>query len=308
VSLASAAGLLALTLLSNAPDAEQLLLDQCEAASPRIELSAAPSGKVPVVCIDERLSTTLRFDSPIRPESVRLEEQERFADVAVGKKTLALVPPENLTAGKRFEVEVCFADEQAPACAAFLLVAHPGLAMQQVDVFRQQTRSVAYYQQLAEEAQAEARHLRAEVQQLRAERNAPDGLRGALASGLVTQIGGIAVRDLTNHFAQREGNALVPERVHTYRAPGSVAVEMHLANPGTMPWVAAGAVLRGAKGEVLKPLLLWQPEPIVPGGMEGGRVVVEVLATEKEARGTYTLTLWDAERQRTVTLGNVTFS
>jgi hypothetical protein len=35
--------------------------------------------------------------------------------------------------------------------------------------------------------------------------------------------------------------------------------------------------------------------------------VVEVLATKREARGTYTLTLWDAARQRTVTLGNVTF-
>jgi len=36
-------------------------------------------------------------------------------------------------------------------------------------------------------------------------------------------------------------------------------------------------------------------------------VVVEVLATVKQARGTYTLTLWDAERQRTVVLGEVTF-
>jgi uncharacterized protein (TIGR02268 family) len=94
--------------------------------------------------------------------------------------------------------------------------------------------------------------------------------------------------------------------VYSYRAQGSVAVEVWLWNPGTTPWVAAGAVLRGAKGEVLKPLL-WQPEPIVPGGKMSGRVVVEVLATEKEARGTYTLTLWDAERQRTVTLGSVTF-
>lgn len=63
----------------------------------------------------------------------------------------------------------------------------------------------------------------------------------------------------------------------------------------------------GRQGEVLKPLLLWQPEPILPGEKWSGRVVVEVLATVKEARGTYTLTLWDAERQRTVTLGNVTF-
>ncbi|MGZ3459543.1 MAG: DUF2381 family protein, partial [Archangium sp.] len=69
--------------------------------------------------------------------------------------------------------------------------------------------------------------------------------------------------------------------------------------------------LRSTKGEVLKPLPLWPPEPILPvaQGEEGtwGRVVVEVLATAEEARGFYTLILWDAERQRTVTLGNVTF-
>jgi hypothetical protein len=36
-------------------------------------------------------------------------------------------------------------------------------------------------------------------------------------------------------------------------------------------------------------------------------VVVEVLATQKQARDMYTLTRWDAERQRTVMLGEVTF-
>ncbi|WNG40828.1 DUF2381 family protein [Archangium violaceum] len=60
----------------------------------------------------------------------------------------------------------------------------------------------------------------------------------------------------------------------------------------------ASAVLRGPKGEVLKPVLLWQPEPILPAAPgdvgKRGRVVVEVLATEKDARGTYTLILWDA--------------
>lgn len=71
-------------------------------------------------------------------------------------------------------------------CMRMLLVAHPGLAMRQVNVFRQQTRPVAYYQQVAEEAEAEARQCRVELEQLRAERNSPDGLRGALASGLVS--------------------------------------------------------------------------------------------------------------------------
>ncbi|HYO58253.1 hypothetical protein [Archangium sp.] len=50
-----------------------------------------------------------------------------------------------------------------------------------------------------------------------------------------------------------------------------VAVEVYLTNPGTEPWTAAGAVLRGPKGEVLKPLLFWQtlgnvtfPEQVLP--------------------------------------------
>jgi hypothetical protein len=77
--------------------------------------------------------------------------------------------------------------------------------------------------------------------------------------------------------------------------------------------MAAGMVLRGPKGEVLKPLPLWQPEPIPldePGVRRNPRsrvVVVEALAAETEARGTYTLTLWDADKKRLVTLGNVTF-
>ncbi|WP_309894976.1 DUF2381 family protein, partial [Archangium sp.] len=91
-----------------------------------------------------------------------------------------------------------------------------------------------------------------------------------------------------------------------WRAEGRVAVDVRLWNPGTRPWVAEGAVLRGAKGEVIKPLPLWQSAPVEPGS-KPGRVVVEVLASEVEARGTYTLTLWDAEQKRTVTLGHVTF-
>ena len=40
---------------------------------------------------------------------------------------------------------------------------------------------------------------------------------------------------------------------------------------------------------------------------ERERIVVELLASEKEAPRTYTLVLWDPDRQCTVTLGNVTF-
>ena len=86
---------------------------------------------------------------------------------------------------------------------------------------------------------------------------------------------------------------------------------LELLNLGTTPWQPAGAARRGPKGEVLKPLPLWPAAPLLPAARGTARgtncVVVEVLASESEARGTYTLTLWDETRTRTVTLSNVTF-
>ncbi len=293
--------------VSAAPNA-----DECEAASPRIELSPTPNkGQAPVVCIGPGLHITFRFDSLLQQESLKIQEREWFEDWALGQQTLTLVPRENLVAGKRTEVEVCFPDGAAPACATFVLMVHPGLGMQEVKVLRQ-PRPVAHFQQVAKEAEAEVQQCRAEVRQLRAERGAPDGLRGALASGLVDGESGVLVKDLSKEVTKKEGNALFKDRVYSYRAKERVVVEVYLANPSATPWTAAGAVLRGHKGEVLKLLPLWQPAPILPAepGREDerlGRVVVEFMATEKEARGSYALILWDAERQRTVTLGNVTF-
>jgi uncharacterized protein (TIGR02268 family) len=308
---ASPAGLLALALASTpAGVLAATAVDECESQSPRIELSAFPPGKSPVVCIGSGLTINFRFDSPLQRESLQLEDRGWFVDWAVGQQTVTLVPRDNLVAGRRSDVTVCFADNAAPPCTTLTLLVHPGLGMQEVKVLRQ-ARSVADFQQVAEEAEADVQQCREEVRQLRAERVVPDGLRGAIASGLVDGKRGIALKELTWDVREKEGNALIYHTVTSYRAKDRVAVEVYLSNPGSVPWTAAGAVLRSTKGEVLKPLPLWPSEPILPAAPgkpgEPGRVVVELLATEKEARGTYTLVLWDADRQRTITLGNITF-
>jgi uncharacterized protein (TIGR02268 family) len=307
VLLASPVSLLALALLAPFPQAPMPSpADVCETASPLLELKAEPPATPPVVCISPDVPLTLRFDTALRPGSVRMEGRERFPDVTPGQQNLLLVPPENLEAGERFHLEVCFADGAAPGCARFLLLAHPALGLSQVKVFRQ-PRPVASFQEGERAAQAEAWQCLEEVRQLRAERGAPEGLRGVLASGLLGDAG-IRSKALTESVTEAKGNALRLHEARSYRAEGRVAVELELTNPGTLPWTAAGAVLRGPKGEVLKPLPLWQSVPPTEPGAQGrNRVVVEVLASDKEARGTYTLTLWDAEQKRTVTLGHVTF-
>jgi uncharacterized protein (TIGR02268 family) len=306
VPLASLASLLILTLLSSPAEGADLpRLDECERAAPRIELTAESTERVPMVCVSSGQSMTLHFDSPLLSESVEIQQRERFADVAVGQRTLTLMPPENLLPGERFTARVRFADGAAPASATFLLMGHPALGARQVDVLRQ-PRTVAYYQQRAKEAHAETQQLRARVQQLLAERSAPDGLRGALASELMGKDRGVVPRYLSPSVIQYEGNTLIAREIVSYRANGRVAVDVWLANPGPEAWTAAGAVLIGPKGEQLKSLPLWPLDPIVPGS-DWGRIVVEVPATEKEARGTYTLKLWDADGQRTITIGNITF-
>ena len=311
MSLASPVGLLALALLTTSPAAvEPSLPDACEQASPHIALTIESIANPPVVCISPDLSLTLRFNSRLQPGSEKLQERERFQEVNPGERSLMLVPPERLVAGERFKVEVCFADGAAPACATVLLLAHPALGMQQVKVFRQ-ALPVTYFQEVAWEALDENQRLREEVRRLRTERGVPDGLRGVFASELLATTG-IACERLMDKVTKAKGNALGLRDVRSCRARGSVALEVLLENPGTAAWTAAGAVLRGPKGEVLKLLPLWQPEPILAsapgtGNSNWGPVVVEVPATEAEARGTYTLTLWDAEQQRTVTLGNITF-
>jgi uncharacterized protein (TIGR02268 family) len=208
-------------------------------------------------------------------------------------------------------VEVCFAGGAAPACATFELRAHPGLGMSRVEVFRQPI-PVAYYQQEVREVRVDNQRLSEQVRQLRAERGLPDGLRGVLASGLMRNVG-IACKAVLLESSEREGNVLRPKTGSICRAEGRVAVDLTITHSSAVPWTAAGAVLRSARGEVLKPLALWQQAPLFPSepGAEGKpqwvRVVVEVQATAQEARGTYTLTLWDAEKKRTVTLGDVTF-
>jgi uncharacterized protein (TIGR02268 family) len=284
----------------------------CEPGVRHIELATDSPSQAPEVCIRPGLTTNLLFDSKLA--RVELEARERFRWVLEGETALALLPSEALADGERFRVAVHFADGAAPASATFALVVHPSQAERQVEVSRR-PRPVASYQQEARQARAEARRCEEEKARIQAGCGERVGLRGLIAHGLVDKEG-VLSRDLDTEVVPHPGALLTPTRVRGYRSTirrregkGNVsrlAVELRLLNRRTEPWKAVGAALVGPKGEALRVLEVWQPEPIPPG--EWRTVVVEVEATEREARGPFTLKLWGEEGAvGSFILGGVTF-
>lgn len=276
-----------------------------------IELTAEPPGVEPEVIISPGKSTTLTFDAALLrtadgEDTVELEKREAFALVDAGLTTLRLIPSARLKPGERLRLKVQFKERAAPSGAALTLVVHAARAEQVVEVYRN-ARPVESYQQEAREARAQAAQCRGDLERARAECAGPGGLRGLLAT---EQLGeeGVAAKDLARTATQAPENALSAWYVRSYRATGRVAVDLWLkALAGAQPFTVAGAALTGKRGAELRVLPVWASGPITDNPDERGRVVVEADATAAEARGVYTLKLWEAGTGRTVVFSNVTF-
>jgi uncharacterized protein (TIGR02268 family) len=302
------AAVLVLALITLAAEAAEPALPECDAPKLHVDLSPESTGKAVEVCVNPDFPTTFKFGSPLPPgTTVDVQPENRFAE-SRGPEVLTFIPREDYLPGERVKVTVRFGDGASPAIATFVLAGHPARAVSQVQVFRH-ARPVEVCQQEAREARAEARRCEQENARLRAEGGMPDGLRGMFDAELMDD-NGVSSRDLTGRISERENNALEVQQAVSYRSTGlklrgRVAVRVLLKNPSANPWTVAGAALMGPKGEELKPLPLWHTGPIHMGEAVG-RVVVEFEAAPTEARGTYTLKLWDAEG-RTAAIGRVTF-
>jgi uncharacterized protein (TIGR02268 family) len=112
-------------------------------------------------------------------------------------------------------------------------------------------------------------------------------------------------QDLKRVATERKSNALDLWSVAAFRAGDYRALVVELTDPGPTPWSVAGARLVGQQGEVLSLLPLGQVASLP--GKALSLVVVELAKVEKLPPGPLTLTLWDEEGQRTVTLGNLSF-
>jgi uncharacterized protein (TIGR02268 family) len=302
---------LLLSLLATTPALAESSAEAWDTVAARhLELTADKAGQEHEVRISPGLTTTLVFNVPLLQGGVTLEEREHFRGVTVDAATglITLLPSRALPRGKQPLLTVRFADGAVPESVTFRLVVHRTRAEPQVNVYRK-PRSAESFELEARQAHERAEQCEARLAQTQAKQGSPGGLIGLIDSGLVKGEVGIAAQDISNTIKQPPGEALQKRKAFSYRAEGRVAVAVELKNTSAWPWTVdeEGVVLVGKGGARLRVLRVWQPEPILPGGDEGGLVVVEAEATAEQAQGTYVLQLGETSGARTVTLRGVTF-
>ncbi|HLM44661.1 MAG TPA: DUF2381 family protein [Myxococcaceae bacterium] len=295
-----------LLLLVGASAAAQPSLPPGERADePRVVmLSATAPKEVPEVPIQPGRLTTFLLGAPLKLVGVELEEREGFSRITELEDALLLVPSKAFTLGRRLKLRLRFVEGTVPASADFVLVVSTG-AETQVEVNLQPGTPYVSWQE-AEAERIQLRQVRAELER---ERRKPDGITGLLANGQV-DVTGLTARPLEAgvDFNQPPGQPLQVQGAIGYRARGVVALALKVDNVSARPWTAAGAALVGEGGERLKVLRVWPTEPLAPGA-KWQRVVVEAEVTQAQAqaRGRFTLSLWQEGEPPRVSLDGVTF-
>ncbi len=299
LALSSAALLRLVLLTAPAAPGVHAPVPTCEEDTRHLELTVETARMAHEVCIRPGHPISFFFNAKLA--RVEVAGRERFRMIE-GETGFTLAPTWALPDGEHVPVKVYFQDGAPPASVTFSLVVYPSeAATRQVEVIRQ-PHTPASCHEGEQRALEEVQQCRQEKALLEAECNGKVGLLGPLAHGLMGE-GGVEDKIIAETVTSRPGNMLTSSKERSYRsATGRVtggrqvvrlAMEQELRNNGSTPWTLAGAVLVGPGRVELKALGVWPLEPIAPGGRL--RVVLEVEATEEEARGTFTLKLWSQE-------------
>jgi uncharacterized protein (TIGR02268 family) len=291
-------------LLFSSTAAAQLKVLPAAPGVHHIELAEDGAFQGHEVLISPGLATAFRIHgATIDRERTVLEGRERVW-VVISDEAILLVPSEQVVPGERLRLTVPFRDGALPASFTLILVVHPALAERQVEIYRQRPPPESLRVEVREMA-SQLQQCREQVEFLNVDPRQPAGLSGLIATGHMGPRG-IPFRDLSESQVPQPGDPLHAHIIRSFRAAKRVAVELWLVLPeGAAPWTAEGVVLRDTAGEELNGLTLWQDSSTT--FEKSFLVVVEAAAKQQEAHGTFTLKLWDAGGQRTLTLGNVTF-
>lgn len=279
------ASLLLLFWLHGAPASEATAAEDC--ADFHVELARTPARAPREVCISAGRLTGFVFDVPI--DSVEVQDAVRFVEVNRGRQMLDLMPPPDLQPGERLRLTVQLAGGPATQGVTFMLVAHPGRATHQIQVFRD-PRPLESLRQEVEAERARSARLQEQNTQLRARLERQQGLGMLLA---MKRIGpeGVRVLPIPKEDPVESTGGLSFVEGRAFRIAESITAEVWVMNAGPSAWSATGAVLMNARGAAFPELQLLQEQPIPP--TRSGVVVVELPAQDKDVSGRLTLRLWD---------------
>ncbi|QRK12567.1 DUF2381 family protein [Archangium violaceum] len=270
----------------------------CEAVQ-RIELAVAPVTAARELCVSPGLVTSLRFDAPT---VVELQDEVRFEEVVRVRRLLTLMPPPDMVPGERLRLTVRFEGDTSSSGSSFVLVAHPGRATHQVEVYRDKRTRESFLREVVQERARNAQ-LREELARTQALLGQSGGLRSLIASKTIGY-SGVRAQVLKSKVREPSDGGLSVVTGASYRAEQSMAVDVLLKNSGSEPWMAAGASLVDARGEEMKGVKFHQEDVIAPNEVRS--VIVEVATAEAQAQGELTLRLWDAGG-RAITIPEVPF-
>ncbi|XHF14976.1 DUF2381 family protein [Archangium gephyra] len=272
----------------------------------RIELAWAPSASAREICVSPGLMTNFVFDA--RAE-VDLQDEVRFLEVTRGRNTLSLLPPPDLGLGERLRLTAVLENGATPQRVTFSLVAHPGQATHQVEVYRDQRpreslqREIAQEQAKNQQLRDELAQTRAQLEQLRIKLEQSGGLQDLIANKAIGTEG-IQFQELKTKDAVPSEGVITYKWGIGYRSDKSIAAEVWLNNLGSEPWTAAKASLVDAHGNELKGMKLRQDNPIAPNSE--GSIIVEADLLRTDVPGELTLTLRN-ESSRGITIPGLTF-
>lgn len=265
------------------------------------------------VVIGPNLSTHLIFNTPVK--LLALERRASFRRVSVAEDAILLLTARDVALGTRLRMTVRLLDSVAPTSVDFVLVVGPPTqAERQVEVFGPRALEPCQEARGEHEEALRCRESLAELTRACAGSDGQTRLTDLLTSGFMDEEGILTLplqkllRPQKQLFKLKSATSLRANRSHqdgTESGRVRVAVELWMKSQDPRPWLASGAELVNGEG-MRHGLSVWQPGPFVMG-QRYQRLVVEAELEAAEARGTFSLELWEEGGTRRVSFGGVSF-
>ncbi|QAT84349.1 hypothetical protein EJ065_2777 [Corallococcus coralloides] len=236
---------------------------------------------MPIVRVAGDTPTLFLFSSPIQKKTLTFDES-RIRVLDAGERSIIVQPVANLGAGERQEIGVFFADDRAPARAAFVLVTDPAEVDSRIDVRRPEPPNTAC------QPTAQAPVPKPEDFVLLGYVDAK-GVTTSSRKGTLDAVQGLSLDNLV-----------------AFRGTGWILVDVKIVNgPDRPAWTPREAMFVGRVGMPLRARLVAKMPGAIPPG-EDGRVLAAVEVPETKADLVLTLEL-HGDGGRRLTIPDVRF-